>query len=138
MIIKLLYNDSSHFYFRQLTFGIGSHPQGSVSLLIILLIAIGLGLSVIALVGSAIYLPIRKRIQRRRGYEELSSSYPRIGWQERNLDLHRSIGSVIWILIGLHPFLDDLIVRVLSADWIWKCFFNFVSPVINGDVRYVN
>ena len=68
-----------HFHFRQLTFGLGSHPQGSVSLLIILLIAIGLGIPIAAMVAGAIYLPIKKRIQRRRGYEELTSSYPRIG-----------------------------------------------------------
>ena len=63
------------YFFRTFNVGYGQPPAEKVSLMIIIVISVGLGIPVILVIMGGIYICIRNHRIRKRGFEELTSSY---------------------------------------------------------------
>jgi len=64
--------------YRTFSVGLGAPIDEGFSLLIILVVAIGLGIPLLLVIGSIVYIAFKRLCNRHRGYAEISSSYAEI------------------------------------------------------------
>lgn len=68
LVFDVMLSSCCYYYNRTLAAGLGPAPSDGVSLLVILVIAIGLGIPLLLMIGSSVFVCYRNHKKKREGY----------------------------------------------------------------------